>query len=456
MIERRFIDVPSGGTTRQMHYRVAGSGPPLLMVHQSPRSSAEYEELIGEWSAQFTCIAPDTPGFGQSDPLPGTNGAEPEIDDFARATLAFLDAIGVERCAAYGFHSGAIILMRALRLEPERFSTVAMGGYAVWTPEEHALFGERYLPPFHPSPYGEHLTWLWNRMLEQSWVFPWFDLRPEARLSVAHYDVARVDAAVREMLDAGEHYRAGYGAVLRATRDLPGWQEPVPPTLITAYDGDPLQAHLDRLGTLPDGWRAHPVADVAEHRAASLDWLLAAETPPCPQLAQSEAEGFVRIDADGFDGLLHWRGRGDTLAVAAPGRSAAVTDAPFVLDPPGHGFSDGWPDAPATGAEWEAVVRAAAVTLGASEVAWPDAPEGDPDRLFPDLTPDRFGAHLTRAWGIVRAGRLFDPWYEVSPANARAFKPDELAPDTLAADTLALLQARAARPFAHALQGPTP
>lgn len=40
-IFRHFIRVGN----RRVHYRRAGSGPSLLMVHQSPRSSAEYEPL---------------------------------------------------------------------------------------------------------------------------------------------------------------------------------------------------------------------------------------------------------------------------------------------------------------------------------------------------------------------------------------------------------------------------
>ena len=82
-ITRHFVDVGS----RRVHYRRAGKGPPLLMAHQSPRSSAEYEPLMREWGKHFTCIAPDTPGFGQSDPLAIE---EPTIDDFADAMLAFL------------------------------------------------------------------------------------------------------------------------------------------------------------------------------------------------------------------------------------------------------------------------------------------------------------------------------------------------------------------------------
>ena len=215
MITRHALTIPATG--RKVHYRRCGSGPVLLMIHQSPRSSAEYARLMEEWGAHFTCVAPDTPGFGQSDPLAG----EPEIGDFAAALDEFLSALGVERCAAYGFHSGGIILVATAKRYPRRFSALAVGGYAIWTAEEMRVFGESYLPPFRPSAYGEHLTWLWNRMLEQSWFFPWFDVRDAARLSVAHAEVDRVHAAVMEMLDAGDAYRAGYGAVLRAPRDIP-------------------------------------------------------------------------------------------------------------------------------------------------------------------------------------------------------------------------------------------
>ena len=95
-ITRHFIPVDG----RRIHYRRAGTGPALLMVHQSPRSSAEYEALMPRWSEHFTCIAPDTPGFEESDPLPDDDAS---IDDFADATLRLLDALGLERSALMGF-----------------------------------------------------------------------------------------------------------------------------------------------------------------------------------------------------------------------------------------------------------------------------------------------------------------------------------------------------------------
>ncbi len=419
MITRHYIDVGS----RRVHYRKCGSGPALLMVHQSPRSSAEYEALMRQWGACFTCIAPDTPGFGQSEPLPGS----PEIDDFADACVALLDALGLtEPVAAYGFHSGGIILVTALRRHPERFSCLAVGGYAIWTPEEMAIFGDAYLPPFVPSAYGEHLTWLWSRVLEQSWFFPWFDIRDEARLSVAHDDPAKVDAVVMDMLDAGDAYRAGYGAVLRAPRDIPPPDAVTPPVLITAYDGDPLQAHIDRLGPLPANWTAHRVSDPGVHVLETFAFIERhARLTSDASLVATQDAGFAEVATPGFAGLIHWHGDH--------------------VDPPGHGLSGDWRgDAPTDWGSWQAVFDAFEAGTGRC-ISLPPLPKGDPERLYPDLSPDRFGTHLTKAWQIARAQALFDPWYEANAAHALPVDPARLAPEALAVAARTLLRARAAK-----------
>ncbi|MHA7819836.1 MAG: alpha/beta hydrolase [Erythrobacter sp.] len=429
-ITRHMLTLPS--RRRKVHFRRCGEGPPLLMVHQSPRSSAEYTALMEKWGEHFTCIAPDTPGFGQSDPLPG----EPDINDFADALGEFLDALGIGHCAAYGFHSGGIILVTAVKRQPERFRALAVGGYAIWTAEEMALFGERYLPEWHPSDYGEHLTWLWNRMLEQSWVFPWFDTREEARLSVAHADVGRVAQAVSEMLDAGNAYCAGYGAVLRAPRDIPPADSDVPPCLITAYDGDPLQEHIDRLGDMPAGWRAEKVRTPADHQAASLAFLKQyAGDAPCPTLAEDADEGWVSLN----EGLVHWKGQpGGKLVLHGPAEELCCpTTGEIAIDVPGHGQSDEFEDV--TGA-----IRAAASALGSEVGAWPAPPLGDPAQLYPDMTPDRFGAYLQRAWAVARAEAFFEPWYEASAANAVSLDAARLDPHMLHARARARIRAGAA------------
>ena len=438
---------------RRVHYRRCGTGAPLIMVHQSPRSSAEYEALMMTWGGHFTCIAPDTPGFGQSQPL---SKADPDINDYADAIVEFIRALGHEKTAAYGFHSGGIILITALKRHPDLFIGLAVGGYAIWSAHEMAVFGEAYLPPFLPSAYGEHLTWLWNRVLEQSWFFPWFDVRGEARLSVAHDDPARVHAVVMEMLDSGDAYRLGYGAVLRAPRDIPPADAITPPVLITAYDGDPLQAHIDRLGTIPAGWSAAKVTTPKEHQDASLSFLLQHQGAPAERYAEDEHQGFLHLKTDDFKGLIHWRGPpgADRMIIHAPGREADLIDdaAALRIDLPGHGLSSGWGnEAPQTLAPWQAVIDALVSHFGIKSVVHEPTPAGDANRLFPVLHPDRMGAYLITAWSIIRAQHFFNPWYEASAARAIPFDRAALDPAALAREHRALIRATAARNYQYAL-----
>lgn len=459
-ITRHYLTLGSGASQRRVHYRRAGTGPVLLLVHQSPRSSAEYEDLMRQWGDHFTCIAPDTAGFGQSQPLakavPDING--PDINDYADALVEFVAALGLEQLPAYGFHSGAIILITALKRHPARFSGIAAGGYGVWTEAEKAAFGANYTPPFLPLPYGEHLVWGWNRILEQAWFFPWYDPRGETRLTGAHDDPATVHDVMLEILDAGDSFRLGYAAVLAAPRDIPPPDAVTAPVLITAYNGDPMQAHIDRLGALPDGWEARKVAAPADQQAESLAFLQSLPVPPQTVLAADDWHGFLSIETADFSGQIHWRRAvaqpQDVLEVHGPGEALdcmAITGT--AIDLPGHGLSSPWPDAPPQDwAAWAEVIEACRVALGLGAVALPAVPQGDPERLFPDLTPDRFGAHLTRAWAIVRARHFFAPWYEGNAAHAIAFSPDDVAPERLAVECRALVRASGARALAIALQ----
>ena len=479
-VTRHFVDVG----TRRVHFRRCGSGPALLMVHQSPRSSAELEPLMQRWATHFSCIAPDTPGFGHSDPL---TADITDLGDFADAIVALLDALGIARIAAYGFHSGGIILVTALRRHPTRFSALAVGGYAVWTLEERASFAASYLPALRPTAYGEHLTWLWNRVLEQTWFFPWYAARSETRLSLATDDPTVSHEVVRDLLDSDDAYRAGYGAVLQATCDIPPPSAETPPVMIAAFDGDPLQAHLERLEVLPGNWQAVAVTTRDALEALFLTHLSSHARDELPNMPEAVGAGFVYVLTSGFSGRLHWRGeRGSQrLRLHGPGRDAGLLDGDgaLLIDLPGHGLSDPWQTTASTElGDWAAILQAAIEGIGerptviegegtcallAAEVARRLGARGwtafdahvpataDTDRwlaqAIPDMVPDRFGGYLTRGWSAVRAAHFFWPWFAASLLNARDFNPAEVDPDQLAREHRALVRASAASSLLRAL-----
>jgi len=432
MITRHFLTLPAsdGAPPRKVHYRRCGSGPALLLVHQSPRSSAEFADLMAEWSQHFTCIAPDTPGFGHSDALPG----EPQIAEFADALAELVEALGIAGCPAYGFHSGGVILTWAAKRHPHLFSAIACGGYGQWTDAERKVFGDRYVPPFVLGDYGEHMVWLWNRIQEQSWFFPWFDLTDTARLSWPHYTPEQTDEIVTDMLNAGATYAYGYSAVLRATREYPAAGAPGPRVLITAFDGDPLQDHIDRLGELPPEWSARKVATPADHLAASLSFLSEHARAAAPGLVEDAGEGFVTVDGV----CIHLMGdAGASRMILHPpgGELAAPPPGAIAIDAPGHGLSDPAADICAT-------IGQAARLLGAESIEWPPLPDAAVADLYPDLSTDRFGAHLVRAWAVARSSALFAPWFDQRPETAIPVDPAALAPLAISRRARALLRSR--------------
>lgn len=130
---------------RQVHYRQAGVGPVVVLRHESPRSSAALLPLITALSARFTAIAIDTPGYGLSEPLAAES---PTIADYAAACGPELDALGIDRCAVYGNHTGACIALEFAAQCPGRVSGVVLEGLPMFAAAERAdLPADRRRPP---------------------------------------------------------------------------------------------------------------------------------------------------------------------------------------------------------------------------------------------------------------------------------------------------------------------
>ncbi|MGW5381448.1 alpha/beta fold hydrolase [Nocardia sp. NPDC003963] len=101
---RGYVDTAWG----QLHYRKAGpdSGAAravVVLLHESPRSSAVYEPVLAGLGAQVAVYAFDTPGFGASDSAP--EGAV--LADYARILVQALDALGVGTFVPVGMKTGS-------------------------------------------------------------------------------------------------------------------------------------------------------------------------------------------------------------------------------------------------------------------------------------------------------------------------------------------------------------
>jgi pimeloyl-ACP methyl ester carboxylesterase len=106
-------------------YREAGpvDAPTLLLLHGFPTAGHMFRELIPALSDRFRLVAPDLPGFGQSD-MPSRAGFSYTFAKLAEVIERFTEVIGLARFAIYAFDYGAPTGFRLAVRHPERISAI--------------------------------------------------------------------------------------------------------------------------------------------------------------------------------------------------------------------------------------------------------------------------------------------------------------------------------------------
>jgi pimeloyl-ACP methyl ester carboxylesterase len=106
-------------------YREAGrqGAPKLLLLHGFPSSSHMFRDLIPLLADRFHIIAPDLPGFGQSD-MPAREAFTYSFDAIADVIDGFTEVVGFDRFAVYVFDYGAPTGFRIAARHPERITAI--------------------------------------------------------------------------------------------------------------------------------------------------------------------------------------------------------------------------------------------------------------------------------------------------------------------------------------------
>jgi pimeloyl-ACP methyl ester carboxylesterase len=107
----------------KIFYREAGpqDAPVVLLLHGFPTSSHMFRNLIPALADRYHVIAPDYPGYGQSD-MPDRARFAYTFDRFAELVDGLLEQLGVKAYAMYVMDYGAPVGWRLALKHPERIT----------------------------------------------------------------------------------------------------------------------------------------------------------------------------------------------------------------------------------------------------------------------------------------------------------------------------------------------
>src|SRR5438093_4797916 len=109
----------------EMHYRVAGDGPPVVLIHGIGFNSAWWEYQVSALSRAYRVFAVDLRGFGDSH---APHQPPPDIDALVDDLRAFLTEVAPSDASLIGHSLGGMLLLKFAGAHPELLASMVLVG----------------------------------------------------------------------------------------------------------------------------------------------------------------------------------------------------------------------------------------------------------------------------------------------------------------------------------------
>lgn len=202
------------------HHKVAGEGPPLVLVHGLMTSAYSWRFVIADLARHYKVYVPDLVGAGATE-KPGDLAYT--VANVGRFIAAYLRAIGAAPAYVVGNSLGGLHCAKAIRDDPEiarRFILIHSPGYPSWRTRlarpALALGGWALPTLLHALP---RFVVSRNVHYERADMLSREEVAEYAKLFETREGCRAFARILRESLDLREH--AAFMAELRARRPFP-------------------------------------------------------------------------------------------------------------------------------------------------------------------------------------------------------------------------------------------
>ena len=121
----RTVDVDAGGI--DIHARIGGSGPPVLLLHGYPQTHVMWHRVVARLARTHTVVVADLRGYGDSDkPAAGPDHFEYSKRAMAQDQVRLMSALGFDRFSAVGHDRGARVVHRMCLDHPDSVERAAV------------------------------------------------------------------------------------------------------------------------------------------------------------------------------------------------------------------------------------------------------------------------------------------------------------------------------------------
>ncbi len=163
-IRRAYMD----GRQGQIHYWTAGDGPPLVLIHQTLKTSDEFVNFAPYMADQYRLIAIDLPGHGGSDDPPGPH----TMESLTNAVIDVVNHLNLEKFSVLGHHGGALVVSNLGATIPDRIDKIILSGTSGPPPvprteDEQARRLSLIQRKFDPDEAGDEILRIWKNIVRQ-------------------------------------------------------------------------------------------------------------------------------------------------------------------------------------------------------------------------------------------------------------------------------------------------